>query len=64
MSKQKSIWIFGDYRNYFQNRVILQLISRAGELSRIINAEVCGFVPAPSMLKFVQLFLAMKLMNI
>ena len=44
MSKQKSIWIFGDYRNYFQNRVILQLISRAGELSRIINAEVCAVV--------------------
>ena len=43
-SKQKSIWIFGDYRNYFQNRVILQLISRAVELARTINAEVCAVV--------------------
>jgi len=40
-SRQKSIWIFGDYRNYFQNRVILQLISKAVGLSRIISAEVC-----------------------
>lgn len=43
-NKQKSIWIFGDYRNYFQNRVTLQLISKAVELSRIISAEVCAVV--------------------
>ncbi len=40
-SKKRSIWVFGDYRNYFQNRVTLQLISRANDLAKIIGAEVC-----------------------
>ena len=39
-----SIWVFGDYRNYFQNRVTLQLLSRANELAKKINAEVCATV--------------------
>jgi len=42
--KQKSIWVFGDYRNYYQNRVTLQLISKAVDLARLINAEVCAVV--------------------
>jgi len=42
--KQKSIWVFGDYRNYFQNRVTLQLISKAVDLARLISAEVCAVV--------------------
>lgn len=43
-TKQKSIWVFGDYRNYYQNRVTLQLISKAMELARTIKAEVCAVV--------------------
>ncbi|MGD0278198.1 MAG: electron transfer flavoprotein subunit alpha/FixB family protein [Smithella sp.] len=43
-SKQKSIWVFGDYRNYYQNRVTLQLISKAMDLAKIINAEVCALI--------------------
>jgi electron transfer flavoprotein alpha subunit len=39
--KKRSIWVFGDYRNYFQNRVTLQLISRANDLAKVIGAEVC-----------------------
>ncbi|MFA4915579.1 MAG: electron transfer flavoprotein subunit alpha/FixB family protein [Syntrophales bacterium] len=42
--KKNSIWIFGDYRNYFQNRVTLQLLSRANELAGKINASVCAVV--------------------
>ena len=42
--KRKSIWVFGDYRNYFQNRVTLQLISKAVDLSRLMNAEVCAVI--------------------
>ena len=38
------IWVFGDYRNYFQNRVTLQLISRANDIARKINASVCATV--------------------
>jgi hypothetical protein len=36
---KKSIWVFGDYRNYYQNRVTLQLISKAMDLAKTINAE-------------------------
>lgn len=40
----RSIWIFGDYRNYFENRVTLQLLSRSTELAEKIGAEVCAVV--------------------
>ena len=40
----QSIWVFGDYRNYFQNRVTLQLLARARELAPEIGAEVCAVV--------------------
>src|SRR5512145_716064 len=43
-SKKKSIWVFGDYRNYYQNRVTLQLISKAVDIARTIDAEVCVVV--------------------
>lgn len=43
-NKKKSIWVFGDYRNYYQNRVTLQLIARAVDLAKIINAEVCALI--------------------
>lgn len=36
----RSIWVFGDYRNYFQNRITLQLLSRASDLASGINASV------------------------
>lgn len=42
--KRRAIWIFGDYRNYFQNRVTLQLLSRARDLAKKIDGEVCAVV--------------------
>jgi len=44
IAKKRAIWVFGDYRNYFQNRVTLQLLSRAKELAVKIDAEVCAVV--------------------
>jgi len=41
---RKSIWVFADYRNYFQNRVTLQLLAKANALAPAINAEVCAVV--------------------
>ncbi len=38
---QKQVWVFGDYRNYFQNRVTLQLIARARELAAAMDGQVC-----------------------
>ena len=43
-AKKRSIWVFGDYRNYFQNRVTLQLLSRARELAGKTGSEVCAVV--------------------
>ena len=39
---KRLIWVFGDYRNYFQNRVTLQLLAKANELAPEIDAEVCA----------------------
>ncbi|MFH1123380.1 MAG: electron transfer flavoprotein subunit alpha/FixB family protein [Pseudomonadota bacterium] len=36
----KGIWIFGDYRNYFQNRVTLQLIAKGKDLAQKLETEV------------------------
>jgi len=34
------IWVFGDYRNYFQNRVTLQLIAKAKELAGTLDTKI------------------------
>lgn len=44
MGEGKQIWVFGDYRNYFQNRVTLQLLARARELAATLRGEVCVVV--------------------
>ncbi len=41
---KSSIWVFADYRNYFQNRVTLQLLAKANDLAPVLNAEVCAVV--------------------
>ena len=41
---QSSIWVFADYRNYFQNRVTLQLLAKANDLASELGAEVCAVV--------------------
>ncbi len=38
------VWIFGDYRNYFQNRVTLQLIAKGKELAETLDTEVTVLV--------------------
>jgi electron transfer flavoprotein alpha subunit len=43
MAKNKDlgdVWIFGDYRNYFQNRVTLQLIAKGRQLAEVLKTEV------------------------
>ena len=40
----RGIWIFGDYRNYFQNRVTLQLIAKGKELAKKLDTEVTVLV--------------------
>ncbi len=44
MEHNKEIWVFGDYRNYFQNRVTLQILSRAVDLAKETGGNVCALV--------------------
>ncbi len=34
------VWVFGDYRNYFQNRVTLQLIAKGRDLAHKLDTKV------------------------
>ena len=43
-SQHKGIWVFGDYRNYFQNRVTLQLLAEGKELARKLGTDVTALV--------------------
>jgi electron transfer flavoprotein alpha subunit len=40
----KAIWVFGDYRNYFQNRVTLQILAKAVGLAASTGGRVCAVV--------------------
>lgn len=44
MNRNKDIWVFGDYRNYFQNRVTLQILARARKLADKTGGDVCAVV--------------------
>ena len=34
------VWVFGDYREYFQNRITLQLIAKAKDLAKDLNTGI------------------------
>lgn len=57
-SRKKGIWIFGDYRNYFQNRVTLQLLARAAELAPKIDGEVCAVIFGHAVDEYVREYIA------
>ena len=42
--QRKEIWVFGDYRNYFQNRVTLQILAKAVDLASATGGTVCAVV--------------------
>ncbi len=44
MTGSKDIWVLGDYRNYFQSRVTLQILARAFGLSQKTGGRVCAVV--------------------
>lgn len=44
MHATREIWVFGDWRNYFQNRVTLQLLAKARQLAEPSQARVCALV--------------------
>jgi len=40
----QGVWVFGDYRNYFQNRVTLQLIAKGRQLAEDLNTDLTVLV--------------------
>lgn len=54
----QDIWVFGDYRNYFQNRVTLQLLARAVDLAPKINAKVCAVVFGRNVDEYIREYIA------
>lgn len=44
MTGTKEIWVLGDYRNYFQSRVTLQILARATDLAGKTGDKVCAVV--------------------
>lgn len=58
------IWVFGDYRNYFQNRVTLQILARACELAPKISASVSALVFGYQVEEFVNEYIAHGAQNI
>ncbi|MCP4692971.1 MAG: electron transfer flavoprotein subunit alpha/FixB family protein, partial [Desulfobacterales bacterium] len=52
------IWVFGDYRNYFKNRITLQLLARARELARKTGGEVCALVFGRDVDEYVREYIA------
>ncbi len=57
-SPKRHIWVFGDYRNYFQNRVTLQLLSRARDLAPAIGAEVAAVIVGHDLDEYVGEYIA------
>jgi len=58
MEHSKDIWVFGDYRNYFRNRVTLQILARARELAARTGGEVCAVVLGHQVDEFVSEYCA------
>lgn len=56
--KKQDLWVFGDYRNYFQNRVTLQLLARAADLAPETGAEVCAAVFGSDVDEYVNEYIA------
>lgn len=44
MAEYNDVWVFGDYRDYFQNRVTLQLISKGKELAEKLGGRICALL--------------------
>jgi len=58
MAHSKDIWVFGDYRNYFRNRVTLQILARAVDLAARTGGQVCAVVFGHQVDEFVAEYLA------
>ncbi len=58
MTTTKDIWVLGDYRNYFQNRVTLQILARATHLAARTGGRVCAVIFGHGMDEYVGEYIA------
>jgi electron transfer flavoprotein alpha subunit len=54
----RDIWVFGDYRNYFQNRVTLQLLAKATEMAGKTGGRVCAVVVGSDVGEYIREYIA------
>lgn len=52
------VWVFGDYRNYFQNRVTLQLIAKGRELAETLGTRVTALLLGEAVHQFAMEYIA------
>lgn len=58
MTTTHDIWVLGDYRNYFQSRVTLQIIARAKSLAQKTGGQVCVVVFGNQMDEYAREYIA------
>jgi len=58
MTKNKDIWVLGDYRNYFQSRVTLQILARARSLAADTGGRVCAVVFGQDVDEYIREYIA------
>ncbi|MEA1968048.1 MAG: electron transfer flavoprotein subunit alpha/FixB family protein [Thermodesulfobacteriota bacterium] len=58
MDSNKDIWVLGDYRNYFQNRVTLQILARAVDIASSTGGTVCAIVFGHNVDEYVKEYIA------
>ena len=57
-STLNGVWVFGDYRNYFQNRVTLQLIAKGRELAETLGTRVTALLLGEAVHQFAMEYIA------
>jgi electron transfer flavoprotein alpha subunit len=54
----RGVWVFADHRNYFQDRVTLQILAKARDLARDLETEVAVVVLGHDVMEFVMEYAA------
>lgn len=54
----RGVWVFADHRNYFQDRVTLQILAKGKDLARDLETEVAVVVLGYDVMEFVMEYVA------
>ncbi len=56
--RYRGVWVFADHRNYFQDRVTLQILAKARDLAQSLETEVAVLVLGYDVLEYVMEYVA------